>query len=117
MPSYTYYCPHKGCKKTIDLWHLMSEIDQPGQDLVAKTTCPKHNIRMQRQIFEPVLQGSVGGTFPKEGDLLAQKQKQRKIRSKAQFINDEMNKVADRDSRRYFKKKYRGVKAPDHEKL
>ena len=118
MPQYKYFCPVQGCKSVRnDIWHMMSECDHPSEQLIKETTCKKHKIRMQRQIFEPVLQGAVGGTFPKESELLAEKQKQRKIRSKAHFVNDVMNKVSDRDSRRYFKKKYRGVKPPDHEKM
>jgi predicted nucleic acid-binding Zn ribbon protein len=70
MPQYKYFCPVKGCKKTKEVWHLMKEVDEPTPDLIKLTTCKKHNVRMERQIFEPQLQGSVGGTFPSEQELL-----------------------------------------------
>ncbi len=117
MPIYKYYCPTKGCRSVKEIIHMMSECDTPSKLLIEQTTCKKHQVRMQRQIFEPILQGSVGGTFPSEDKLRKQKQKERKARSTAHFVNEEMNKVKDRDSRRHFQKKYKGVKVKDHEKL
>lgn len=85
-------------------------------DLRLRISCKHHGI-MPRIPQVPILQGSVGGTFPSEEKLRNQKQIQRKHRSKTQFINDEMNKIKDPDAKRHFKKKYKGVKTKDHEKM
>lgn len=106
MPVYVYYCPHRGCKRTIEVSHSMSECDRPSKQLTEQTTCEKHNIRMQRQIFEPQLMGASEGQFKSEKELLKEKQTQRKLRARLHFKNEELDKVSDADSRKHFKKKY-----------
>ena len=116
MPVYLYYCDHKKCKKTVEIIHLMSECDTPTEKIIKETTCPKHNIRMQRQIFEPQLAGASGGQFKTEKQLLDKKQEQRKLRSRAHFKNTVLPTL-DSHERKHFDKKYKGTKKIDHEKL
>lgn len=116
MPEYKYFCPAKGCKKTVKIWHLMSECDNPTLDIRLLTYCKKHKVQMERQIFEPILQGSVGGTFPKESELRAKKQAQRKLRSRYHFKNDVLPKLP-KEEREYFAPKYKHLPKKDHEKM
>ncbi len=112
MPLYEYYCVK--CDKRKEVIHLMSECDKPGKKLIKDTTC--HKKRMQRIIFEPVLQGSVGGTFPKESELRQKKQKQRRERSDHHFINDVLPTLQPSERKR-LGAKHRGKKLRDHEKM
>lgn len=87
--------------------HTMDQCDTPTEAIIEETTCPKHNIRMQRQIFEPQLAGASGGTFKTEKELLGAKQKQRKLRSRLHFKNEELDRVGDKHAREHFEKKYK----------
>lgn len=119
MPQYNYFCPVKGCRKNKEVIHLMSECDTPSEDLIKETTCTKHNVRMQRQIFEPMLGRQKGGSTVSEKELLKDKQKQRKLRSKIEFMNTlDKNSRVDKQTKTYFKKKYsKVIPKKDHEKL
>ncbi len=116
MPVYVYYCPHKKCNKTVETMHTMDQCDNPTPEIIKETTCTKHNIRMQRQIFEPQLAGASGGQFKTEKQLLDAKQIQRKTRSRAQFKNEVLPTLESHE-RKHFDKKYKNTKKVDHTKI
>ncbi len=117
MPTYVYQCREKKCKFSIELIHTMSECDKPTDEIIKEITCPKHNIIAKRIIFEPQLAGSSGGTFKTEHQLVKEKQKQRKIRSRHEFHNDKLDKLPPGFDKEHFKRKYKDVKRKDHEKM
>lgn len=112
MPQYEYFC--SVCDKRKTVYHLMSECDTPEKKLIKETTC--HKKRMERIIFEPILQGAVGGTFPKEGELRQKKQKQRRERSDHHFINDVLPTLPPAERKR-LGAKHKGKQRKDHEKM
>lgn len=122
MPFYIYQCPAKKCRHTIELMHSMSECDKPSDKTLLEITCPKHKTTMKRVPQDTQLMGMKGGTSVPENVLLKDKQKQRKLRSRLQFKNEELAKVKDPFSKRYFQKKYstdpilKSLKG-DHEKI
>lgn len=86
-------------------------------DILEKITCSKHGLK-SRIPQEPQLAGSSGGTFKTEHELVLDKQKQRKLRSRHQFINDELPKLKGTPGeKRHFKNKYKNLDRKDHEKL
>lgn len=65
----------------------------------------------------PELMGTQGGTFKSEKELLLDKQKKRKIRARHHFKNEMLEKHKDPAMIPHFRKKYKGTKFVDHEKL
>lgn len=116
MPTYCYQCPEEGCENGGEIFHNMSEIDNPSQELIAQTTCAEHGCRMKRVPQESVLMGFMNGTSVDEKTLLNAKQQQRKLRSRLHFKNDVMNTLKDPGDKKYFENKYKNLKG-DHEKM
>ena len=63
----------------------------------------------------PQLAGASGGTFKTEKELAADKKKVAKLRSRLQFMNDEVPHLSKREQRKY-RKKWSHLKG-DHEKI
>lgn len=114
MPTYVY---QSVCgKKTIEVTHSMAECDNPSQELITQTTYK--GVRMKRVPQLVQLAGFLNGTSVSEKTLLKDKQDQRKLRSKLEFINtiDSNDRVSPSD-KKMFKKKYKNLPKKDHEKL
>lgn len=108
---YEYECTECGARK--DVLHSYDELKSPSEETLKEITC--HGV-MVRLFSAPHLANMQGGTTVSEKVLLAQKQEQRKTRSRAHFKNDVLPKLKGSD-RRYFENKYRGTKNIDHEKM
>ena len=117
---YVYKCFKCQRAKEIEVQHEMrfvgKEEDLPSE-ILKQITCPKHGLR-ERVPQEPHLAGSSGGTFKNEHDLVLEKQKQRKLRSRHQFINEELPKLKGGPGvKRHFKNKYKDFDKKNHEKM
>lgn len=64
----------------------------------------------------PQLAGASGGTFKTTKQLAADKKKVAKLRSRLQFMNDELPHLSKREQRKYTKK-WGHLKGQDHEKI
>jgi len=115
MPIYEYACQHKRCKYTKDVLHTVAELKEPSEETLKEITCPKHGV-MQRQMSVPHLANMKGGVSVSEKELLADKQARLKKRSRMHFKNDVLPDLPDRQVKKHFEKKYKGLKG-DHEKI
>ena len=81
MPNYVYKC--LGCGKTVEVFHSISEIDNPTEQTIEETTCPlnrdcladwrtkigsmelpsEQELRFDRVPQAPMIQGSYGGSI------------------------------------------------------
>ena len=120
MILYVYRCNRCSNAKSTEVWHDMKFVGAENSlpwNILAKITCSKHGLK-SRVPQEPQLAGSSGGTFKTEHELVVEKQAQRKIRAKHQFINEELPKLKGGvGEKRHFKKKYKDVAYKDHEKM
>lgn len=118
MPTYVYQCLQCPNGKVIEHEHSMyyigKEHELPMKQREA-VTCKKHGLKT-RIIQEPQLAGSSGGTFRKEKELLNDKQKSRKLRSKIHFKNEVLHTL-DKGDQRHFSKKLKDLPKKDHEKM
>jgi len=118
MPTYIYECPL--CLKQEDIFHSMSEVDNPSEETQIKTSCNESTCpcilegsgclekislgtSWKRVPTTPHLLNMDGGTTVSEKDLLKKKQKERSNRSKLHFKKEIMPKLPDSDKRRFEK--------------
>lgn len=114
MPTYIY---QSQCgKKTIEIFHSMSECDKPTSELITKTTYKGSRMHRVPQLVQ--LAGFMNGTSTDEKTLLKAKQTQRKIRSKIEFMNniDTNDKVPPAEKKMY-KQRFKDLPKKDHEKM
>lgn len=120
MPIYVYSCT-KCNKKPIEVEHSMKFVGEENKlpkDILKKITCAKHKTLMSRVPQEPQLAGAAQGQFQTEKQLLAQKQKQKKIRSRIHFKNDVLKTLPlGPGEKRHFDKKLKHLPNKDHEKM
>ena len=120
MPIYIYQCNKCKKDKPIEVEHAMRFVGQETGlhwTTLEKITCSKHGLK-SRIPQEPHLAGSSGGTFKTEHELVLEKQKQRKLRSRIQFKNDELHKLKGTPGeKRHFEKKFKNLPKKDHEKM
>lgn len=115
-PIYDYECPACGYVK--EILHSYNELENPSEETKKDLLCDCDEDRpvMKRVITAPHLANMQGGVSVPESTLLAQKQEQRKTRSRAHFKNDVLPKLKGGE-RRHFENKFRGTKNVDHEKM
>lgn len=120
MATYVYRCNRCSNAKSIEIQHEMKFVGKENElpwIILQQITCSKHGLK-SRIPQEPQLAGSSGGTFKTEHELVLDKQKQRKARSRMQFINDELPKLkGGLGEKRHFEKKFKGAEKKDHEKM
>lgn len=112
MPIYEYQCEE--CGEVKEVLHSYPELEKPSEETIKEITC--HG-RMVRIFSAPHVANSQGGVTVSESTLLAQKQEQRKVRSRAHFKNDVLPTIKNPGERRHFENKFKGTKTIDHEKM
>lgn len=114
MPIYDYEC--NTCGHVVEVLHRISELTEPNSETLKEITCPVegHGV-MQRLVSAPHLANMQGGVSVPEGKILADKQSQRKVRSRTHFKN-EILPTLKAGEKRHFEKKLKKYKG-DHEKM
>jgi predicted nucleic acid-binding Zn ribbon protein len=115
MPTYVYACPEEGCENGGEVFHAISEIDNPKAETMDLITCREHGCRMNRVPQASVLMGFMNGTSVDEKTLLDAKVKAKKERSRLHFKNDVLPTLPKQEQK-YFGERYKNLKG-DHEKL
>ena len=117
MPNYVYRC--QWCKKEIEVFHTMKEVDEPSEELLEKISCPlkedcveknlKHCAKDEDLVFKripqmPQIMGMVNGSSLKGKERAQTIQKERKQRSHEHF-KKEIYPTLPKAEKKFFDKK------------
>ena len=123
MPTYDYKC--KACGKVVEVFHNISEIDNPSEATIEKTSCPydrdcipnlaekigmeiptENDLRFEHCISSPVIMGTYGGSSLSGAEKRATIHKERKERSRKDF-KENIYPTLPKQEKKHFDKKWK----------